>query len=821
MPQHLINDTLQSFVYLRVTTGPTPNLQQALVNATVDLYELDNPAPAGDDVVIPATGETEKITQKFDITEVREYQPSADQLLGTSITNENGLATFIALTNSSGGTLRDTKTTRDIHTDQVISTHTVTSLVPEKKPDYGVTITASDGAVIAQRMLIARNAPGNQLGTADNPFPVHILTTSVVTESDPSVLVAMPVTNARAWASGLAPNHAGSWNYITEIYEPGDSHPPQWVVVDVESGVTNRFDGVHGVYANDNMHISIQLRAANGCIFFPCVKNRIAYYKPADEQIYQMPQIEPPDQAIDAIIYKAVFGPDGKIYGATECSRSPFLPLVFQLDPDTLTIRVLGRVGGQRPSYSYGYYVSADPPWVYVAVGERPWDLVALNIDTGTMTILTTLRGLAPWINLSHDDKAVIATLITDQGLPTVMTHKVYLVDGATKPYPYDGTFIPRVVTPYSNKIVNPVDIDDGDGAGHLSWRPYQSQGAWTKIQYPVTNPVPIPIESLAALPDGTLIGDAREYNGFWRFNPTVNNRLRTTWNGVRSGIVSRPQLKVSDGLLYIAGYPNGVLFSYDWTKPWGWVNPQDHTDHNPKNLGEFHIKSKMKYAECLISGSNGRLYCAGHRERDGHGTGLGFYHKARHQFVGQFTEPPEVLNFLLPRGLIEIGGQIVFSGKVMPDPGDRNPPPTTAQLLMYDYDLRPISQATVKPGALDTGRLFKISDTVLMGVVNSTPVMNPPNAPDGPGSVYLFDVSTGALLNWQDFDSKLSVSTQRADGSVWLMHGRAIMRIDPVTLATRTIGTLTAPASHMAWLEDDLYLSIGPELRVIPAVSQ
>jgi hypothetical protein len=228
-----------------------------------------------------------------------------------------------------------------------------------------------------------------------------------------------------------------------------------------------------------------------------------------------------------------------------------------------------------------------------------------------------------------------------------------------------------------------------------------------------------------------------------------------------------------------------------------------------------------MKYARRLISASNGRLYCAGHRERDGQGTGLGSYHKTKLQFAGQFSKPPDVLNFLEPRGLVEIGGQIVFSGKVIRDPQNPNTTPTTAQLVTYAYDLEPVSQAIVKVGALDTGQLFKISDTVLMGVVDSTPVMTPPHALHGPGWVYLFNVSTATLLLVKDFKAQLGAATQRGDGSVWLMCGRAITRVDPVTLETKTIGTLSAPANHMAWLGDDLYLSIGPELRVVREVPQ
>jgi hypothetical protein len=813
-----VADTLHSFV-LRFTAGPTPTLQQALANATVELYELDQPAPAADDVVIPATGESERVTHGLDITEVRTYQPAADQLVGTGMTDESGLVTLIAFVNPSGGILQDTTTTRDIHTDKLISMHTDRVLVPEDKPDYGITVTAADGSVLARRMLIARNVSGHELGTAENPFSVRILTSVTTLTMDPSIHIAVPVTNARAWTSGLARNNAGRWKYITEIHEIHDTRLPEWLVVDVLSGAVERFDGRKDVYANHKMQIGNQLRAANGRIFFPCIKNYIAYYEPADEQIHQLCQIVPPNQTIDNIIYKAVFGPDGKIYGATQ-AKGHDLPMVFQLDPDTLSTRVLGNVGSNRPSYSYGYDVAVDPPWVYVTVGERPWQLAALNMDTSTTTILMTLGGPAPWMALSTEEEnlAITATLTIDQGLSTHRTEKYYLADGMAHPYPYNGEFDPRVVTPFSNKIANPIEVDVSQGAGLLSWRPYHSQGAWTKVEYAVSNRVPIPIESLAALPDGTIIGNSSQYHGFWRYDPSADRLNRMTWYGERSGIVSQPVLALSDGLLYIAGYSNGVLFSYDWTKPWGWVNPQDHTDQSPKELGHFHDKSRMKYARQLVSGAHYRLFCAGHRERDGQGIGLGSYWETRDHFAGQFSRP-SVLNFLEPKGLVEMGGQIILSGRVrnLQDPNS----PTTAKLIIYGYDLEPISQLIVEAGALDTGRLFKISETVLMGVVGSTPVRSPSDAPDGPGWVYLFDVSAGTLLLRQAFGMKLGASTQRTDGSVWLMHGRAITRVDPATLETRTIGMLSAPADHMAWLGDDLYLSIGTELRVVRGVPQ
>jgi hypothetical protein len=166
-------------LYLRVTTGPAPALQVPLAGATVQLYELDSPAPVGDDVHIPATGDSETITSKFDITDSKTYQPLADQLLGSGVTDAHGLVNFSVTPNSYGGIFKDIHTTSDVHTGEVISSTTTTRKIAEPKADFGVTITAANQSVIAQRMLIALNAPATGLGTAANPFPVRILTSVV------------------------------------------------------------------------------------------------------------------------------------------------------------------------------------------------------------------------------------------------------------------------------------------------------------------------------------------------------------------------------------------------------------------------------------------------------------------------------------------------------------------------------------------------------------------------------------------------------------------------------------------------------------------
>jgi hypothetical protein len=58
-----------------IGTGPLPGV-------SVQLFELDRPAPAGDDAVVPPVGETDVIVGHKEITETRTYEPLPDQNFG-------------------------------------------------------------------------------------------------------------------------------------------------------------------------------------------------------------------------------------------------------------------------------------------------------------------------------------------------------------------------------------------------------------------------------------------------------------------------------------------------------------------------------------------------------------------------------------------------------------------------------------------------------------------------------------------------------------------------------------------------------------------
>jgi hypothetical protein len=171
------------FIYLRIVTGNAETGYTPLPGAQVTLMELDNPAPAGDDVAIPQTGTTIHTTPKFVTTDDRTYTPNADQTLGTQKTDDNGDVFFIVeqetATNADGmnmigGTFRDTRTEVSLQSGKIVSSSNTTEAVPEFRPDFGVAVTDSSGNVLATRQLVVLNAATTRIGTAQNPLIVVV-----------------------------------------------------------------------------------------------------------------------------------------------------------------------------------------------------------------------------------------------------------------------------------------------------------------------------------------------------------------------------------------------------------------------------------------------------------------------------------------------------------------------------------------------------------------------------------------------------------------------------------------------------------------------
>jgi hypothetical protein len=170
----LIADPEHVFAYLRVVEKLGPVITVPVAAATVQLHELDNPPPSGDDVVVPKTGETDVFRGQIETTTSIQYDPLPDQLLGTETTDENGEVTFVASSNKIGGMKTKTTTQTDVPTERVTSSRTEHIPIPEPGPDLAVTITSATGQVLAQRRLVGLNVATRRLGTFDHRVEVAV-----------------------------------------------------------------------------------------------------------------------------------------------------------------------------------------------------------------------------------------------------------------------------------------------------------------------------------------------------------------------------------------------------------------------------------------------------------------------------------------------------------------------------------------------------------------------------------------------------------------------------------------------------------------------
>jgi len=632
----------------------------------------------------------------------------------------------------------------------------------------------------------------------------------------PTILAAVPVISSRQWSTGLSPRTSGGWKFITQSFNYDNDVPTEWVLIDIEDGTVQLTEGPNRIASNTNFQVASantlitttnQLRAANGRIFFPEFATpgigfddnvNVAYYDPADEAIHQLPEINDPSGARQAIVYQMVFDrPGTTLYGGTQ-SQISFTPMIFSLDPATLVTSYICNVGTGSGQPKYAYYIGKDEgpgvDFLYVAVGQDFWELISIDLTTNTPTTLLTTSGPgSQFIELEVRAEGFTANVI-DNGVQT----RYWLADGAISPWPGGGA--PpggaRVVAPYANPVIAPPEIDWSRGIEHFLWRPNGSTGDWTEITYEVAYKGPIDLESLATQSNGTVLGNATQYNGFFSYQ--VSDQTSTWFGNWPLGCSSTTLCVIDNQTVYIAGYPNGATFRYDPTLPWA---PDGTADGNPAALGSF--GTEVRYPYFLIhDADNERLYTAGRQERDSLGASVGYYDIISETFAFNDTN----LDEYIPRGLvvIEDEGLLVFSGELLP--GAVAP---QAELVTYDLDLNEQNRWEVLPGLQNTGLLCKTADPqIVFGLTT-----------DAPLTAYLFNVVTGVLIDSQVIGAGAigGYAVRPADGSLWVEISQDLVRFDVNTLERRTIVDLEISTQYFAWLGSDIYMVSGSELRYLP----
>jgi hypothetical protein len=650
------------------------------------------------------------------------------------------------------------------------------------------------------------------------PQPITLPTNPSVLKTE---VVSTPVRAERAWSTALAPNARGGYNFITQLLQVGSGKPAEYVVLDLQSGKYTVSEGREGGYTNSNYQIRGQARAKNGRIFFAENGGFVTYYDPKDEKVHDLGLVA--DPKTNTFIYRWEFGPDGKLYGGTQ-SPGKIPPTIVQIDPETLAYRVVGQVGKERNAPNYAYYLTVDPTpsegapqgYVYVAVGQNPWELVALNIQTGEQNVLW--KGFDAWIDgFNVMPEGIRTGLATGMSTPERKKEFFWLADGKMFPYVEaerkTGLPFKTRVLEADNRAKLPDDAPeldlsqlpaDTEGIGRVFWRPAGSKDdkAWKEEQFKVKYTIPVALESLIGLPDGTLLGNAKQYQGFFRYDPITK---KTTFYGAHGP--SRGPRVVVDDKVYISGYPNGVTFVYDPNKPWtsnrrleeaedkGTLSAEELATINPRKLGTFQ-DAGAHYSYFLIPSQNGRIYFGGRRERNGTGGGVGWYDPKTNTFGGHH----ENLGTLTPRGMVVLDdiARIVYSGELTKDPTQPDLKPDTAQLVVYDMDLKELERLTVKPGMKNTGLLLKgAKPGEFIGISEDE------------GVLYRYDLKNKKVLDWKTLPEGgigNNSFTQSKDGMWWGVMGGQLVRLDPATLEIKSFGKFDNPPGLLAWDGDKLF---------------
>ncbi len=639
---------------------------------------------------------------------------------------------------------------------------------------------------------------------------------------EPYVLPALtdlgtPIIASRLWTDALAPRNGGGWNWIGQFYNAPEKHVTEWVVMHLDGDDAGDFTidndnpyvaNKQGHYANQNFDIKHQIRAPNGRIFFPAVSAWNYYYDPTDERVHDLGRIPNMNgvTVVDANAYSMVFNEDGsKVYGGTiAAGTSDKRPCVFSINTTTLAVTTMCRVGsGGHSQNGYAYYLWADGDYLYALVGQDIWDIVSVHIPTNTQTVLLT-KTVRPWMMFTEKPEGVTVDVYKDKGLPAQELIKYWLVDGVLYDYtagydPEELPFTPRDVTPYVNTIVEPPQIDESQCPRIVSWREFESVGAWTDMPFTIVYTTPIPIESLLTLPDGAVLGNVQQYQGFFRHDP---DEVTTISYGPFEGVSEGNARLVKTDHVFISGYPNGALWKYTHASAWSNV-----TVKNPISLGSYSNGSShsgVKRANVLAYGATqNRLYMAGLRDRNGVGAGVGWYDFDTLTFGGHYTN----LNFYIGHlGLVVFDtlGVIVFGGQIGDDPLFPGETPDAAELVLHNLSMTELERVVPIPGIQDTGKLYHSGEaTVLIGLSMAGKV------------VYRWDVVTKLLLSSVDLTSygTVGVIMQATDYSLVAVLGTTLVRINPSTLVVTDLGTVSASISCMTQSGDDLYVSIGTSL--------
>ena len=520
---------------------------------------------------------------------------------------------------------------------------------------------------------------------------------------------------------------------------------------------------------------------------------------------------------------------DGRVHGlGWSKDKSGFV--AYRFDPKTRVAKRSKPFGPANPNRTELYHdVRMSGDWLYAAIGNRPWHVVAFNVRTGRGRLLATtrqIRGSYSTISMTRMVGGFSATIREAASIPDLDTFDrkkadVWLHDGKVlrrsgKVPPWSDQPAKRHVgkrfrwarefqawpddfTPPSPppEINGKAGAPDPNGHVELPYRTGPGQ-AWKTLDYDVKM-YPGEVRRLMEVNDHVLFATDSGYGQHVFYDVRARRLLRV------GGTLSPYSMGLVGGRLYVSGYPSSLMYAYDFSRTIGLKQ----RDPNPRRVGALASKNDTHCPLAgTVGGADGRVYSAGTTfGRRRVGGGVAWYDPNTGEIGGM---PIDGHRFFWMTSA-DNGRYILLSSK-LGNGGELFCWDTRGGKMIYRKVLlggdRPGPIVEALPGGLMIGHHGK---GVLYGLRAATgdvlwtkPVPAPP----------VTSFSSVRRHAW---------SFRRGpNGHIWSFFGSTLVRIDPRDARVSAVGKLPdgVEPAELAFAEGKVYIAGGPRLQCIRGLS-
>lgn len=522
---------------------------------------------------------------------------------------------------------------------------------------------------------------------------------------------------------------------------------------------------------------------------------------------------------------RAVLGEDGGIYGIG-WPRDLGGFAAYRFDPQTYQSELYPVFGPANPNRHELYRdVTMSGNWIYAAIGNEPWHMVAFNVQTKEGRVLATTETI-------KGDYGTIEFFLMEGGVSGFIREPAEIsgIQKFSKQqfdfWLHDGRVYPRTndIAPWSQQPAKPskrlvswgrgpsewprgtmpvdppqfkesTQIPTAGGEVNLEYR-LSGQG-WQTLAYTVRM-YPGDVARLTELNQDILFAVDNGYGENVFYNVRTHQLKRV------EGSVSPYSFGIYGHRLYLTGYPQSPVMEYDFTRPLG----RKQEVPNPKQVAHLGQYMDVHYPMTgILIGADGRIYTGGDSSgRRRVGGGFGWYNPSTGEAGGEKIDRH---NFYWGTSASE-GRYILLASKFSDDSG--------GALFAWDTQSHRFIYSKALPFAIHPGPLVEAMPGLVMGFAKAkdrkTGILYGVK-PDSGAVLWQKSVPFGPVDDFGQLNRQHYVYRRGPDGHIWANLGHTLVRIDPRNAFVDPVGRL-GTVGQIAFTSAGVFLSGGQSLQRI-----